>query len=204
MIQASTRIGIVPLSNHIFSIRIMFQNQSFGGSVCLKSDSKKTKISNLEKLCRTICAAILFASKKTLYTYFGHRTVCLGVDDFRQKNSNFRLGKTTVLVQQNWLRLTLNDAEKKFFENSKNCGFSQSKVLIFFFVYAYTYDAQNLCVGVISDWKQDSRTICSKFDVFVFLVIRFVTHNSNRGTPIQWVLKYNFSNQGYRNTFYDF
>ena len=57
------------------------------------------------------------------------------------------------------------------------------------------YDAQKLCVGVIFACKQDGRTIFSKFDFFVFLRVRFVTHhNSNCIPPIQWVLKYNFSN----------
>ena len=66
--------------------------------------------------------------------------------------------------------------------------FSQSKVLNFLskIVFAYTYDVRNSYVGVTSDWKQNGRTICSKFDLFVFLRIRFVTyHNSNRRTPIQ-------------------
>ena len=129
MIQASTRIGIVPLSNHIFSIRIMFQNQSVGGLVCLKSDSKKRKFRIWKN-----CGAILFASKKSLYTNFGHRTVCLGIDDFRQKNQNFRLRENHSfgIFNKNLLRFTLNDAEKSFSKIPKTVVFSQSKVLNFF------------------------------------------------------------------------
>ena len=41
--------------------------------------------------------------------------------------------------------------------------------------YAYTYDAQNLCAGVIFDCEQNGHTIVFKFEFFGFLVIRFET-----------------------------
>ena len=49
--------------------------------------------------------------------------------------------------------------------------FSQSTVLIFFsnITHAYTYHAQDFCVGFIFDCKQNGREMLSKFERFDFL-----------------------------------
>ena len=48
----------------------------------------------------------------------------------------------------------------------KNNPYTQ--ILSIAYTYAHTYDAENLCVGVIFDCKQHGHKICSKFELFGF------------------------------------
>ena len=146
MIQASTRIGIVPLSSHIFSIRIMFQNQSVGGLVGLKSDSQKPKSSNLEKIMRpSYLLAKITPAHKFWAPYRSCRRIRFSIKKFKTldwKKTTF-LGFSTKIGFFH-LKMYFKWCWKKVFRKfPKLWLFSQSKVLIFFIanrLRLYTYD----------------------------------------------------------------